>query len=74
MLMEVGGLRHDVLLKSEIERVKINLQEVERECTQWRDKYNKLEMDSKHISELERKMQDYESRLIRTSEDNERLE
>ena len=32
--------------------------DAERELVQWKDKFMKLENDSKHLNELERKMDD----------------
>ncbi|CAD8088865.1 unnamed protein product [Paramecium sonneborni] len=74
MLIQVGGLKYDVQLKNELERCKQQKLDLERELVLWKDKHNKLENDSKHLSEIERKTEDLQNRLIRTNEENERLE
>ncbi|CAD8184564.1 unnamed protein product [Paramecium pentaurelia] len=74
MLIQVGGLKYDVQLKNDLERCKQQKLELERELVLWKDKHTKLENDSKHLYEIERKTEDLQNRLIRTNEENERLE
>ncbi|KAM3129071.1 hypothetical protein pb186bvf_018849 [Paramecium bursaria] len=74
MILEIGKLRSDVFLKQEVERLKTRLLESEKEQLAWKEKYQTLEMESKNIADLQRKVQDYETRIIRGTEENERLE
>ncbi|CAD8182299.1 unnamed protein product [Paramecium pentaurelia] len=64
-------LQQEINLLIQIQKQKL---EIERGLGFWKDKYSKLENDSKHLYEIEKKTEDLQNRLTITNEENVRLE